>query len=510
MRTKKIRLSYWLAFLFAGLIGSLSLGRLTAEDLRPNVLFIAVDDLNDWIGCMQGHPQSRTPHMDRLAQRGVLFTNAHCAAPVCLASRTAVFSGRYPQQTGVFSNWGDGRGKAPPKAQQLTMQLSAAGYQTLGTGKLYHSSKTAMFDEFFDTEQRWSPFSQEQVEYTAEELKSKGSTRPKHLIHSGPGGRDWELPLNGLPSERNAEGNEGESFDWGPVEVADEEMGDTRITNWAISQLSQRKAKPFFLGVGYYRPHIPLFAPKRDFDLLPPTEQILLPQIDEHDLDDLGAEARKVALDAITAGTHELVVKHHQWRQAVQAYLACVTYVDRQIGRLVAALDESPVADNTWIVLWSDHGWQLGEKQHWGKWTSWRQSTRVPLIIVPPRGQTAVRGQSCAEPVSLVDLFPTLAEVCHLPVQDNLSGVSLVPLLSKPDQSTNRAVLTTVDEGNYALTISGWRYLRYRGGEEELYNTETDAHEWRNLASLPEYRTQLATMRKRLDQVLTSSTRATR
>jgi len=472
------------------------------EASRPNVLMIVVDDLNDWIGCMKGHPQAQTPNMDRLASRGVLFTNAHCAAPVCLASRTAVFCGRYPDQTGVFSNWGETQGKPPAKALQLPLHFSAAGYETLGTGKLYHGKGAAFFDDYFDTEQRWSPFTQEQARYTDAEQPSKGSDHPRHEIKAGPGGRDWVLPFNGLPSERNADKPEGESFDWGPVDVKDDEMGDTRITIWAMQKLREAHAKPLFLGVGYYRPHIPLFAPKQDFDALPPVDQIQLPEAPADDLDDVGEAGRRFALDPITAGTHELVAKHRQWREAARAYLACVTYVDRMIGRLTESLDASPLADNTWIVLWSDHGWQLGDKQHWGKWTGWRQSTRMPLIIVPPRGQQSARGQVCAEPVSLVDLYPTLIELCGLPPKQGLSGTSLAPLLAKPEAKTNRAVVTAFDPGNHALTTRDWRYIRYQNGEEELYDIAHDPHEWHNLARNEAHDEKLRTLREQLQQAL--------
>lgn len=463
---------------------------------KPNVLFIAVDDLNDWIGCMQGHPQAQTPNMDRLAQRGVLFTNAHCAAPVCLASRAAVLSGRYPGQTGIYSNWGKNRGRSIPAASQLPPNFAASGYETLGTGKIAHSPAPELFQSYFDTEQRWSPFTPEQAQYTDAELPSKGTATPRHEVKNGPAGRDWVLPLNGLPSERNAIGKEGESFDWGPAPVKDDEMGDTRITDWAIQKLAAKRDKPCFLAVGYYRPHIPLFAPQQDFDALPPVDQIALPEHLPDDLADLGPIGRQFAQDPITAGTHALVTKHAQWKSATRAYLACVRYVDRQIGRLIDALDASPSADNTWIVLWSDHGWQLGEKEHWGKWTAWRQSTRMPLIIVPPRNDTrARRGEKCAEPVSLVDLFPTFIEICGLPARPEHSGISLAPLLSKPDLNTGRGVLTSIDPGNTAFSERDWRYIRYHTGEEELYDIAADPHEWHNLVHDPSQTKKLTEMR---------------
>lgn len=193
---------------------------------------------------------------------------------------------------------------------------------------------------------------------------------------------------------------------------------------------------------------------------------------------------------------------HHQWKQAARAYLACITYVDRQIGRLISKLEASPHANNTWIILFSDHGWQLGEKQHWGKWTGWRASTRIPLIIVPPANFQAARGKVCAEPVSLMDLYPTLIEVCHLAKKEGVAGQSLAPLLMNPDQVTDRAVVTAFDPGNHSLSTRDWRYLRYDTGEEELYDIQTDPHEWHNLAKSPEHEAKLAEMRNQLAQAL--------
>ncbi len=473
-----------------------------ADEPKPNILFIAIDDLNDWIGCMKGHPQARTPNMDRLAARGILFTNAHCAAPICLASRTALLCGRYPDQTGVYYNDGPTKGQVPPRSSQLPVYLAASGYATFGTGKIYHGPMPTLFDDYFDTEQRWSPFQPAQVKYTAEELPSKTTASPRHIIRNGPGGRDWVLPLNGLPSERAPGKPDGESFDWGPASVKDDEMGDVRITDWAMDKLAKPHAKPFFLGVGYYRPHIPLFAPQQDFDTLPPVEAIQLPATVEDDLNDIGPIGRTRALEADTAGSHALVARNGQWKQAARAYLACVTFVDRQIGRLVDTLDASAHADNTWIILWSDHGWHLGEKEHWGKWTGWRQATRVPLIVIPPRQQEALRGKECAEPVSLVDLYPTLIEVCRLPKQDGLSGTSLGPLLQNPELKTDRAVLTTFDPGNHALSTHDWRFIRYHSGEEELYDIKNDPNEWRNLVKDKAHKDKLDEMRRRLDRML--------
>ncbi|MDG1891189.1 MAG: sulfatase [Verrucomicrobiota bacterium] len=462
----------------------------------PNVIFIAVDDLNDWIGCLGGHPQAITPHLDRLAQRGILFTNAHCVAPACRPSRSAVFSGQLPQQTGAWSNQSPDIIKDLPEGSLLPHYLVQHGYATLGTGKLFHGGGTEFFQSGYQTEQRWSPFTRQQVNYTEEELPSKGSQAPRHLVSNGPGGHDYMLPINGLPSERNPEKISGESFDWGAFEVEDSAMGDVRITDWAMSQLTLPQEKPFFLGVGYYRPHIPLFAPGQDFAVYPPVKDIQLPTTLANDLHDLGPTARKWALEPITAGSHRSVKVSGQWRQAVRAYLACVTFVDRQIGRLLQHLEQSSHAHNTWIVLWGDHGWHLGEKQHWGKWTGWRAATRVPLIIVPPlEDRLAVRNQSCDSPVSLLDLYPTILDLCRVPPREELAGKSLLPLVRDPGIRTKRQVMTMFDRGNIAISGHAWRYIQYADGEEELYHIAKDPHEWHNLAGMAPYRSKLLRFR---------------
>lgn len=455
---------------------------------KPNVVFIAVDDLNDWIGCLKGHPQARTPNIDRLAARGVLFTNAHCAAPACNPSRAAVFSGRMPDATGVWSNRSPRLEKLHPRAKLLPMAFASAGYRTLGAGKLMHGNAGGRhaFQEYLAVDQRWSPLSRKAVQYTDEELPSKGTDNPRHVVRDRRG-RAIVLPLNRMPSDRNPRKKDGESFDWGPFDVPDSEMGDTQVTDWAIRKLKTGFKKPFFLGVGYYRPHIPLWAPNEYFARFA-NSAAKLPPIRNDDLNDLSDLARKWAIAPVTAGRHSTVVKHKQWRAAVEAYLACTTFVDHQIGRLLDALDKSEQADNTLIVLWSDHGWHLGEKQHWGKWTGWERSTRVPLIIVPPKklaGGFAKAGSRCNAPVSLVDFYPTLTELCGITPPDNLDGRSLVPLLRNPKRRTGRSVVTLFDRGNVSVRSKRWRYIRYRDGSEELYDHQHDPHEYRNLAGSP-------------------------
>ncbi len=458
-----------------------------AEVNRPNILFIAIDDLNDWVGFLKGHPQTRTPNMDRLAQRGVVFANAHCAVPFCVPSRAAVFSGRHSFHSGVYSN-GDDIRRSAPNFVLLPQQLKAQGYRTLGTGKLMHQKRPDLFDESFTPEQRWAPFALKEVSYTPEDLPSKGTHNPRHVVHMGAGKADVVLPLNRMPSERPNR-LDAEAFDWGPLDVEDEAMGDTQITDWAVKHLRSSPTEPFFLAVGFYRPHLPLFAPAKYFAPFP-VEQIVLPKVPGDDLGDLSATGRSVALDPATAGSHAHVLKYKQWQAAVAAYLACIYFVDAQIGRLLDAFDGSSHRDNTVIVLWGDHGWHLGEKQHWGKLTGWERATRVPLLIVPAQRDRATFavGQTSGEAVSLLDLYPTLLDLSNSPPPvTGLDGTSLVPLLREPARATDRAVLTSFYGEHFAVRDERWRYIRYADGSEELYDHRVDQDELRNVAGNPEH-----------------------
>ncbi len=469
---------------FAGILPLWVPRQVFAEN--PNVLFIAIDDLNDWVGCLGGHPQVKTPNIDALAKRGMLFTNAHCASPACNPSRAAIFSGRYAENTGIWSNESPRLPDHRPDLKLLPVAFKDSGYATLGTGKMLHGgakSNRQIFEEIFVPEQRWSPLERAQTDYAEEELSTKRTDNPRHVVER-PGMEPIVLPLNGMPSDRAPDNPKGESFDWGPWDVPDSEMGDAQITDWAIEQIEEVFSKPFFMGVGYYRPHIPLWVPKSYFEEYP-VETVQLPAIFDGDLTDLSSIGKRFALEAYTGGSHSTVQRFGEWRDAVAGYLACVSFVDHHVGRLTQALENSPYRDNTWIVLWSDHGWHLGEKQHWGKWTGWERSTRVPLIIVPPKimSNWTGPGSVCDQPVSLIDLYPTLAEVCDLESVPALDGQSLVPLLKNPNHKTDRAVMTTFGEGNTTLRTSRWRYIRYEDGSEELYDHDSDPNEFENLAS---------------------------
>ncbi len=476
--------------LVLGLGASLALpvGAAPAGAARPNILFIAIDDLNDWVGFLKGHPQAKTPNMDRLAARGVAFANAHCAAPLCCPSRAAVFSGRQPFNTGVYGN-SDDIARIAPELVLLPQQLKAHGYRTFGTGKLLHQKRPDIFDEFFMPEQRWSPFStSEEVAYTPDELKTKATGNPRHVVNMGAGKKPVVLPLNRMPSDRRPDDPAAESFDWGGVDVPDSAMGDAQIVDWAIKRVREPGPGPFFLGVGFYRPHIPLWAPAKYFEPFPLASIQLPPHLDS-DLEDLGETGRRIALEPATAGSHATVVKYKQWEAAVAAYLACVYFVDTQIGRLLEVLESTPQGRNTAIIIWGDHGWHLGEKQHWGKSTGWERATRMPLLVVPPAGASGFAlGQTSREPVSLVDLYPTVLEFTGVPPPaTSLDGQSLLPLLREPKKRTGRMVISTFQREHFSVGDDRWRYIRYSDGSEELYDHQSDPTEWRNLAAKPEH-----------------------
>jgi arylsulfatase A-like enzyme len=413
---------------------------------KPNVLFICVDDLNDWIGCLGGHPDTKTPNIDLLAERGVLFTNAHCAAPACNPSRAALMTGIRPSTSGIYGNHEAWR-KSPVLKEAVTLpqHFMNHGYYAAGSGKIYHGR----YPDPPSWDQYWP---------------SKDKQKPDDPMPS-------IRPLNGIPRP---------SPDWGPIDVTDDQMGDWKVTDWVCEQLGKKHDKPFFLGCGIYRPHLPWFAPKKYFDLHP-LEKVTLPNVKQDDLDDVPPIGRKMA----KAKEHKKIVDHNQWRKGVQAYLACVSFADKCVGKVIDALDASEYADNTIIVFWADHGWHLGEKLHWKKFTLWEEATRNPMIFVVP-GMTRSRSR-CNRPVSLMDIYPTLSELCGFQPKSELQGVSIAPLLKDPQRKWDRPALTTWGRNNHSLRSQRWRYIRYSDGTEELYDHDNDANEWHNLADKPEH-----------------------
>jgi arylsulfatase A-like enzyme len=453
-------------------------GKNTVAKDHPNVLFIAIDDLNDWIGCLGGHPQVLTPHMDALARRGVLFTEAHCAAPVCGPSRAAIMSGKRPWTTGVYSNNANYRRRLPD-VESMPEFLVRHGYHVMGSGKLFHGDsnypKGAFHEYAKGIPQPWPK---------AAILSSRQT--PTYQWHVD--GQVITFPRNGLRADRTW--RDKHTFDWGPLDLPDDKFRDSAVVQWGRQRLRRSYDKPFFLGVGIHLPHQPLYAPKRFHDMYPPGSTVLPPYF-EGDLEDLSSAGREYALIPATSGTHATVVKHDQWNSAVSSYLATVTFVDHLLGGLLDELDRSEHAENTWIVLWSDHGFHLGEKDHWGKATGWFRASRVPLMIVPPlsaRPSAFRPGTKCDQPVNLIDLFPTVVAMAGLKPKDGLEGRSLLPLVAHPKSAWSDHTVTTFGRGNHAITTKRWRFIQYFDGSAELYDRSTDPDEWKNLIADPRWR----------------------
>lgn len=417
----------------------------------PNILFIAIDDQNDWIGCLGGHPLVKTPNIDALAARGTLFTNAHCQAPLCNPSRTSLMLSLRPSTTGIhglepwFRNLPEYRDRVA-----LPQYFAQHGYRTLSTGKLYHGARRDPANSKLPAEfQVWGP----------------------------PGGFGTKPPARLTPP--TPQGNP--LVDWGvwPLDNDDSQKGDTLITDWAITQLKEApKDQPQFLGVGYFLPHVPCYATQKWFDLYPDDDSVL-PLIENSDRADTPRSSWHLHW-RLPEVRLKWLQQHNQWRNIVRSYLACTSFVDSQIGRLLQTLDETGQRDNTIIVLWSDHGWHLGEKEITGKNTLWDRSTRVPLIFAGP-GVTAA--QICNRPAELLDLYPTLVELAGLPARTDLEGISLAPQLKDAAAPRERPAITSHNQGNFGIRTEKWRYIRYADGAEELYDMVADPREWTNLAS---------------------------
>ena len=454
-----------------------------AAKKKLNILYITVDDMNDWVGCLDGHPQIQTPNIDRLVERGVLFTNAHCVVPACSGSRAANWTGLSPENNLVYGN-GQKIENTMPNAMVLPKDLENQGYATFGTGKLFHGNNGSRFQEYGPDYNKWWPITDEEKEISKAEIEA-GGPYVKHLIPR----LGITMPLNQMPRDRSPGSTTIESFDWGIIDRPDNEFTDTLCANYAVGKLSQSHERPFFLGVGIYRPHQPLWAPKRFHDLYPP-ESVVLPATYQDDLNDVSVTAQDFGRYAVTSGAHKTTVEWGQWRDAVSAYMACISFADEQVGRVLDALDASPYSENTMIVLWSDHGWQLGEKEHWGKFTAWERSTRVPLIVVPPRNAQPEGFQANSrsdQPVSLLDVYPTVADMLGVDKRKDLDGHSLLPLIKNPQKKRSHPAVTAIGRGTWSIRDSKWRFIHYFDGARELYDLKKDPEEWTNLINNKKY-----------------------
>jgi arylsulfatase A-like enzyme len=397
-----------------------------APSTKPNVLFVAIDDLNDWVGCLGGHPQAKTPNLDRLAARGTLFRNAHCQAPLCNPSRASLLTGLRPSTTGIHGLAPGIRAVAALKGWVTLPQYFAAnGYFTFTCGKVFHDGSippVQRTNEF----QVWGP--------------APGMPLPPKKFVETPD------PIRAM--------------DWGIFPERDEDQADWKIANAAMAQLKELpRGEPFFIAVGFRLPHVPCFASQKWFNLHP-EETLVLPAVLAHDRADV-PEFSWLLHWQLPEPRLLWLERAHQWRPLVRAYLASTSFMDSQVGRLLDTLDASGHGDGTIVVLWSDHGWHLGEKAITGKNSLWERSTRVPLIFAGPG---VARSAKCMRPVELLDLYPTLVELCGLPAKAGLEGHSLVPQLKDANAPRPWPALTTHNQGNHSVRSEHWRYLRYADG----------------------------------------------
>ena len=456
-------------FLIALLLAPLAvLHGADAPTKQPNVLFIAVDDLNDWIGCLGGHPQTKTPNFDRLAASGVLFKNAYCPGASCNPSRTAILSGIEPHRSGLYTNRQKLR-EVMPETELLPKYFSRHGYWSAGSGKILH---------YFIDPQSWDDYFPDKTKDNPFPRTFYPKQRPVNLPRAG----EWQY----------------EETDWAALPVTDAEFGgDWLVTKWIDEQLQRPHDQPFFLACGLYRPHEPWFVPEKYFEPFPLETIQPGPGYKVDDIADLPPAGQKLARNRY----FEHIQKEGQWKKGIQAYLASIHFADAMLGRVLDALEKIPERDNTIVVLWSDHGWHLGEKEHWQKFTGWRICDRVPLMVRVPKGVRGLpegtrAGSVCERPVNLVDLFRTLTDLCGLPDKSDVMGRSLVPLLRDPSLAWPHAAITHLDQPeSYAISTERWRYVHYKGGDEELYDIASDPYEWTNLAPKSEQAAKLAEMR---------------
>lgn len=456
----------------------------TAAAEQPNVLFIAVDDLKPALGCYDD-PHAKTPNLDKLATRGTVFLRAYCQQAVCSPSRSSLLTGRRPDTTKVYDLDTHFR-KALPDVVTLPQQFKANGYHTQGIGKIYHGG--------FEDPPSWSvpwegtkkpgygPDGMKLIARLTAEAKAKGVDLS-----------NWRKRPRGYPTEA--------------PDVADNALADGALADRAVELLQERKeaGKPFFLAVGFIKPHLPFVAPKKYWDLYDPAK---LPMSD-NSKPPTGAPSYAPQFGGELRNYHEMPksgpIPKEDARKLVHGYYAAVSYMDAQIGRVLDALQELGLADNTVVVVWGDHGWHLGDHGMWCKHTNYEQATRSALLMAAP-GQK-VAGKKSAALVEFVDVYPTLVELCKLPDPGGLEGHSFAPLLDDPRSPWKPAALSQYPRGGgkgvgalmgYALRTDRYRLVEWRDRSTgkpkayELYDHETDPGESVNLAAQPEHKDTVA------------------
>lgn len=430
----------------------------SAADRKRNVLFIAVDDMNNDLGCY-GQSLVKSPNIDRLAKMGVRFDRAYCQFPLCSPSRSSLLTGLRPSTTRVYNLTYHFR-QGLPDVVTLPQLFKNNDYYAARVGKIYHyGNPNDIGTSGLDDPQSWN-----------------------HVVN--PAGRDKTVLEQDIINYTPKRGLGAAMCFLSDLKGKDEEHTDGKVAIEGVKLLEEHKDKPFFLAIGFYKPHTPYVAPKKYFDAYP-MDKIQLPGEPEDHI----KHVPKPALASTTPWPYFGVTKD-QARECKQAYYAAITFVDAQIGKLLDTMDRLKLWDDTIVVFWSDHGYHLGEHGLWMKQSLFEESSRVPLIIIVPGAKG--NGQACARTVEFVDLYPTLADLAGLTPPNNLEGVSLKPLLEDPNKAWERPAFTQVQRGNfpgYTVRTERWRYIEWDDDKKgsQLYDHDADPHEFVNLASEPKY-----------------------
>ncbi len=550
------RLSILVSVLFGGMASALSAKEPAAGADKTNILFIICDDLSKLVVGPGAHPQAQTPNLDKLARRGVSFANAQANAPLCAPSRYSLVTGLYPHTLGVneyiFIAWD----KLPNSGRTATYMdfMKTHGYKVYGTGKIFHnhSDKKDAFDwadgsNHYGHRTNWGPWPWDGSREARSDWgwASVHPNLPATYTHDSAYAPLSDVPEFAVNPAKGVAGAKGWFIDLDgklhvPFRYVSEEdrdpMPDEQNAEWATTLLGGTVQEPFIMSVGMNRPHTPMYAPKKYFDRFP-LESITLPPVREGDLSDVPPSLLRdgpgrgwgfTKYDQVANRDNCNGDGINRWKEWIQGYLANVAFVDDQIGRILSALEASPYAANTLVILTSDNGYHMGQKEYLHKNTLWEESCNIPLIAAGPG---VAQGKSCDQPVSLIDLYPTFLDYAAIAADPYasdaafaLEGSSLRPLLQDPERGAwaGPAVALseitgkphpgnppftekmTPDDFHYSIRSKNFRYIRTKDGQEELYDHRNDPHEWTNLANHPGFKGELDEHRRQMERVRNS------